>query len=176
MESCFRASLMPVFPWWERRGKVDTFCPSVVLSPVNIARLLSLHPHSWGQLGLVCLVVSPSLRQRQILAKYLNFPKGCLSTFALLHVLPSQFASPRERVIEFRTGALRPMYLLFSRCLSQMGSRKAWGLPPDGLAVKNPLVKWEMRVPFLGWEDPLEEEMATHSSILAWEIPWTKEP
>ena len=27
-----------------------------------------------------------------------------------------------------------------------------------------------------GWEDPLEKEMATHSSILAWEIPWTKEP
>ena len=28
----------------------------------------------------------------------------------------------------------------------------------------------------LGWEDPLEKEMATHSSIHAWEIPWTKEP
>ena len=28
----------------------------------------------------------------------------------------------------------------------------------------------------LNWEDPLEKEMATHSSILAWEIPWTKEP
>ena len=28
----------------------------------------------------------------------------------------------------------------------------------------------------LGWEDPLEEGMATHSSILAWRIPWTKEP
>ena len=28
----------------------------------------------------------------------------------------------------------------------------------------------------LGWEDPLEKEMATHSSILAWGIPWTKEP
>ena len=27
-----------------------------------------------------------------------------------------------------------------------------------------------------GWEDPLEEEMATHSSILAWDIPWTEEP
>ena len=27
-----------------------------------------------------------------------------------------------------------------------------------------------------GWEDPLEEEMATHSRILAWEIPWTEEP
>ena len=31
-------------------------------------------------------------------------------------------------------------------------------------------------VQFLGGEDPLEEEMATHSSILAWEIPWTEEP
>ena len=28
----------------------------------------------------------------------------------------------------------------------------------------------------LSWEDPLEEEMATHSSVLAWEIPWTEEP
>ena len=31
-------------------------------------------------------------------------------------------------------------------------------------------------VPLLGQEDPLEKEMATHSSILAWEIPWTEEP
>ena len=35
---------------------------------------------------------------------------------------------------------------------------------------------WETRVPSLGWEDPLEKEMATHSSILAWRIPWTEEP
>ena len=34
----------------------------------------------------------------------------------------------------------------------------------------------EMRVQPLGWEDPLEEDMATHSSILAWRIPWTEEP
>ena len=34
----------------------------------------------------------------------------------------------------------------------------------------------ETRVPTLGWEDPLEKEMATHSSILAWRIPWTEEP
>ena len=33
----------------------------------------------------------------------------------------------------------------------------------------------EMRVRSLGWEDPLEKEMATRSSILAWEIPWTEE-
>ena len=34
----------------------------------------------------------------------------------------------------------------------------------------------ETRVQSLGQEDPLEKEMATHSSILAWEIPWTEEP
>ena len=33
-----------------------------------------------------------------------------------------------------------------------------------------------MWVQSLGWEDPLEKEMATHSSILAWKIPWTEEP
>ena len=34
----------------------------------------------------------------------------------------------------------------------------------------------ETWVPFLSWEDTLEEEMATHSSILAWEIQWTEKP
>ena len=34
----------------------------------------------------------------------------------------------------------------------------------------------EMQVRLLDWEDPLEKEIATHSSILAWEIPWTEEP
>ena len=35
---------------------------------------------------------------------------------------------------------------------------------------------WETWVQFLGQEDPLEKEITTHSSILAWEIPWTGEP
>ena len=42
--------------------------------------------------------------------------------------------------------------------------------------VKNPPATQETRVRSLGREDPLAEEMATHSSILAWEIPWTEEP
>ena len=42
--------------------------------------------------------------------------------------------------------------------------------------VKNPLAIQETRVQSLGREDPLEKEMTTHSSILAWEIPWTEEP
>ena len=42
--------------------------------------------------------------------------------------------------------------------------------------VKNLLAMQETRVQPLGWEDPLEEDMATHYSILAWRIPWTEEP
>ena len=42
--------------------------------------------------------------------------------------------------------------------------------------VTNPPTVQEMQVQSLGWEDPPEEEMATHSSVLAWEIPWTEEP
>ena len=49
------------------------------------------------------------------------------------------------------------------------------GFPSDS-AVKNPSAMQETQVRSLGWEDPLEEGMATHSSILAWRVPWTEEP
>ena len=42
--------------------------------------------------------------------------------------------------------------------------------------VKNLRAMWETWVRSLGWEDPLEEGMATHSSIVAWRIPWMEEP
>ena len=42
--------------------------------------------------------------------------------------------------------------------------------------VRNLPAMQETQVQSLGWEDPLEKEMATHSSILAWRIPWTEEP
>ena len=42
--------------------------------------------------------------------------------------------------------------------------------------VKNLPAKQEMQIRSLGQEEPLEEEMATHSSVLAWEIPWTEGP
>ena len=42
--------------------------------------------------------------------------------------------------------------------------------------VKNPPAMQETRVQSLGWEDPLEKEMATHFSILSWKIPQTEEP
>ena len=50
----------------------------------------------------------------------------------------------------------------------------AWGFPVAQM-VKNPPAMQETPVRSLGGEGPLEKEMATHSSMLAWEIPWTKE-
>ena len=61
---------------------------------------------------------------------------------------------------------------------AQHGYREARGFP-GGSGVKNPLAvqeMQEMRVRSLGREDPLEEDMATHSSVLAWRIPWSEEP
>ena len=56
--------------------------------------------------------------------------------------------------------------------------------PRANMSVQPPLVTqsvhlpamWEAWVQSLGWEDPLEKEMATHSSTLAWRIPWTEKP
>ena len=42
--------------------------------------------------------------------------------------------------------------------------------------LKHPSAMWETQVQSLGWEDPLEKEMASHSCILAWRIPWMEEP
>ena len=47
---------------------------------------------------------------------------------------------------------------------------------PVAQMVKNLPAMQETQFRSLGWEDPLEKEMAPHSSILAWEIPWTEEP
>ena len=60
----------------------------------------------------------------------------------------------------------------------------AFPIPEEGILgaslvaqmVKNPPAMQESWVPSLGWEDPLEKGIATRSSILAWEIPWTEEP
>ena len=57
--------------------------------------------------------------------------------------------------------------------------KKQCHLKSDDSVVKNPLPMQEVQemwIQFLGQEDPLEKEMATHSSILAWRIPWTEEP
>jgi len=55
-----------------------------------------------------------------------------------------------------------------------MGPR--WQISLVAQTVKRVPTTWETWVQSLGWEDLLEKEMATHSSILAWKIPWREEP
>ena len=50
------------------------------------------------------------------------------------------------------------------------------GFPGSSEVKNSPANVGETQVRSPGWEDPLEEEMATHCRILAWEIPWTEEP
>ena len=78
------------------------------------------------------------------------------------------------------SGILLKIY--FNICLTWKNNQevsihkcKQWVFP-DSAAVKNLQEMQKMRVRSLDQEDPLEKDMATHSSILAWEIPWTEEP
>ena len=57
-----------------------------------------------------------------------------------------------------------------------MNLPRAYMCSPCGSVVKNLPSKLETRVQSLGWEDPLEKEMASHSSIHAWKIPWMEKP
>ena len=60
-------------------------------------------------------------------------------------------------------------------CLKFVLASELSGFPVAQM-VKNLPVMWETWIQSLDWEDPLEKGMATHSSILAWKIPWTEEP
>jgi len=64
---------------------------------------------------------------------------------------------------------------MYNVYLNKMFINKYMGFPGRS-AVKNLSAMKETRVQSLCQEDPLENEMATHSSILAWRIPWTEEP
>ena len=76
-----------------------------------------------------------------------------------------------------------PLQISASSNIASLGM-SALRIPPPDLAgvplvaqmIKNPPAMWETWIQPLGWEDPLEKDMATHSSILAWRIPWTEEP
>ena len=68
------------------------------------------------------------------------------------------------------------MFEAVKKCVLFVLYKDVSGLPWVAQLVKNPPAMQETPVPFLGWEDPLEKEMATHSRVLAWKIPWTEEP
>ena len=72
----------------------------------------------------------------------------------------------------FRCFLTSYLFLLMVICNNVLGLRTS----PVAQLVKNPPAMQVAWVRSLGWEDPMEKGMATHSSILAWRISWTKEP
>ena len=67
-------------------------------------------------------------------------------------------------------------YSKMLKVVLHLWGRGGGGCFPGGAVVKNQPANEETQVQSLGGEDPLEEEMATNSNILAWKIPWTEEP
>ena len=84
-----------------------------------------------------------------------------------------KFSGP-SRVLQLREGGVRLEFKPPAVPLPSYRSRDI-GFP-DGSVVKNPPAMQETQVQSLSPEDPLEKDMATHSSILAWRTPWTEEP
>ena len=66
--------------------------------------------------------------------------------------------------------------LLKKKCKKYFTFIISYPASPVAQLVKNLPAIQETGVRSLGWEDPMEKEMATHSSILAWKIPWTEKP
>ena len=98
-------------------------------------------------------------------AKYQN--KFTTGIQLLLLVLPTGFSGDREGGLVFPCLEEFSTYII---CLTHFWSSLV------AQTVKHLPTMWETRVQSLGWEDLLEKEMATHSSILAWKIPWMKKP
>ena len=93
---------------------------------------------------------------------YIRIPSEHTGRAALFTLMPAQQAPHRDTLESVRL-------LIWLFVVHNLGF-------PDGSVVKNTPAMQETQVCFLGWEDTLEKEMLTHSSILASEIPWTTEP
>ena len=78
-------------------------------------------------------------------------------------------------ILEEISGALIVLKKRKATELTLLSNGSAWGFPSGSVVENLPEVQ-ETRVQSLGWKDPLEEGMTTHSSFLAWRIPWTEEP
>ena len=93
---------------------------------------------------------------------------GHLGCFHVLDIVTSAAINTRVQV--------SVSILVSSGYMSSSGVAGSFGASLTAQLVKSLPAVPEMWVSFLGWEDPLEKEMTTHSSILAWRIPWTEEP
>ena len=129
------------------------WCSNIILLHVTVQ--LSQHPLLKSLSFLHCILL-PSLSQIKLLNdhRYVGLPLGFLSNSIDLY-----FCFCYSNIV-----------------FSFVALYYVWGLPWWLSVVKNLLANAGDMGSIIGWEDPMEKEMATHSSILAWEIPWIQNP
>ena len=138
--------------------------------------------HCWWE----CKVIQPLWKTVWRFLKKLGMKLPYDPAIPLLGIYPEETKIEREICILLFIAALFTIVRTWKqpRCLSSDGwIKKLWYIYTMeywaslvAQMVKRPPAMRETRVLFLGWEDPLEKEMAIHSSTLAWKIPWMEEP
>ena len=167
---------------WLQEQSEDFTSFSSPFIPFFFIRNISIQSHQHdqrGQLLLDCLVpasvsiASLLMRNRTQGQKWLGWTLEYPSTFCGEAIyLRDSDAFP---TVSWNSTHLAVLYaILLPRILSTLW--KILGASLVAQVVKNLPEMQEAWVPSLGWENSLEKGMATHSSILAWRIPWTEEP
>ena len=123
---------------------------------------------SWDEPGDLLIIVVSDAQRARVISMYLlwltyegqGFPHSSVGKESACNVgdpslIPGSGRSAGE-------GTVYPLQYTWASLVAQL--------------VKNPPALWETWVQSLGWKDPLEKGRATHSSILAWRIPWTIQP
>ena len=148
-------------PGAPRRGDLTTSLPGLEECPHSQGRAPGTGDACWGAQNLTA---------------------GCFF-YSRPHLQIPHLQTPHSSIVPLCPFFLRQIYSCSWEITSRRGSNfivlscvyEGRGFPGDS-AEKNPPDKQKIWVQSLGWEDPLEEGMATHSGILAWRIPWTEEP
>ena len=87
-----------------------------------------------------------------------------------------QYAAIKRKELLIHTIILKSITIIMLNERSQVKKKNTFCIIQLAQTVKRMSTMWEAGVRSLGWEDPLEKEMAIHSSTIAWKIPWTEEP
>ena len=117
-----------------------------------------------------------ALKQIQLVMKCSRHPHDFHNYLPILSLLPISFSHFYDNsVATFLRHLTNDKTVMGRRFFSFLGCVYMLGGCLSDSAVKNPPAMQETQVQSLGWEDALEEYMATHCSILAWRIPWTVE-
>ena len=145
----------------------------------SLGRYLPLGSHMSFSCVCPCvcvpLVSLPFLERTSILLDYVDYGFSLMTSFNLACVISSSVMS--NALWPLTVACKAPLSMKFFsqeyRSVLPVSSSRDF---PSSSVVKNLPVVQETWVQSLGWEYPLEKEMATYSSILVWEIPWTRKP